>query len=133
MINYLKEEMETINRLVDDASDRAIYIIKREARKILREDPNLDEFIMAMGSCFFTIKQGGKYDMHTMNDEEWETWCESDEYVYEYDGMIGGERSPHDGAYEVEFFEMTQDMNELFKVYGYPVRFTANGKEVHDW
>ena len=124
----LTEELEKIDRLVDDASDRALYIIKREARKILREDTNLEEFIMAMGSCFFSIKLGGKYDTASYTDEEWEVWCDSDEYVSTYYNNITS-----DDNFQQEFFDLVNDLDLKFKVCGYPVRFTANGPDVHDW
>ena len=130
MKDDVKQAIEKINALVADADDRAIYLIKKEARRILREDPNLDEFIMAMGSCFFTIKEGGAYDPDTMTDEEWEEWMDSDEYVYSYKGIIDNDPKH---PFQKEFFDMVDDFNEQFSVCGYPVRFKAETKEVHNW
>ena len=130
MEESVKEAIEKINALVADADDRAIYLIKKEARRILQEDPNLDEFVMAMGGCFFTIKDGGEYDMTTMTDEEWEEWMESDEYVYSYKGIIDNDASH---PFQPEFFDMVDEFDDQFKVCGYPVRFKANTKEVHNW
>jgi hypothetical protein len=128
MDESVKEALEKIDSLVADADDRAIYLIKKEARKILESDPNLDEFVMAMGGCFFTIKEGGKYDSLSYTDEEWELWCETDEYVRTYYNIISD-----DDNFQKEFFSMVEDLNEKFKVCGYPVRFKANTEEVHEW
>lgn len=106
----------------------AIELVKSEARKILRADPDLHEFIMAMGSCFFTIKEGGKYDLLGYTDKEWDEWCESDDYVNVNYNIIGD-----DVDYQPEFFEMVNQLNQDLKVMGYPVRFTATSKEVYDW
>lgn len=44
------------------------YIIE-EARKILRKHKNLDEFIMGMGTWFFTYKDGSiVYDVKYINE-----------------------------------------------------------------
>jgi len=130
MEESVKNAIEKINALVADADDRAIYLIKKEARRILHEDPNLDEFVMAMGGCFFTIKEGGKYDTTEMSDDEWEEWTESEGYVYHYHGIV--ENEPHH-PFQPEFFDMVDEFNDQFKVCGYPVRFKANTKEVHSW
>lgn len=61
---------DAIDELWDKASDLAIKLVKDEARKILQADPDLDEFVMAMGSCFFTYKEGGKYDIYSYTNEE---------------------------------------------------------------
>ena len=46
--------LETINELYSEAFGLAITLIEAEARKILFDDPALNEFVMAMGGCFFT-------------------------------------------------------------------------------
>ena len=124
----MEATMKTIEKMWIGASDLAIKLIKNEAREILIDDPDLDEFIMAMGSCFFTLKEGGKYDSNSYTDEEWEEYCESDEYVSSYYNNIG-----NDDNFQEKFFEMIDDLDEKFNVMGYPVRFTAKSKEVHDW
>jgi hypothetical protein len=43
-----------IQKLVDQAGQMAIEYVEFLARKILREHPHLNEFVMAMGACFFT-------------------------------------------------------------------------------
>ena len=82
---------------------------------------------MAMGSCFFTTKVGGKYDWISMSEEQADEWFESPDYVREFNGMINDEN------FQQEFFSMVEDLDDKFKVKGYPVRFKANSKLVHDW
>jgi len=108
-------------------SEKAIDLIVSEARKILVNDPDLYEYIMAMGSCFFTTIEGGKYDWLSMSEEEADEWFESPEHVSEYHGMID------DDNFQKEFFDMVDHFNELFNVRGCPMRFTANSHIVHDW
>lgn len=82
---------------------------------------------MAMGSCFFTYKEGGKYDIYSYTNEEAD---KMDEDGYEWYGACDG--ILHDN-FQPEFIEMVDELNERFHVLGYPVRFKANSKEVHDW
>lgn len=126
-----RKDLEVIETLFDNASNAAVDLVKKEARKILQADDGLFEFIMAMGSCFFTIKDGGKYDTSEMSDEEYEAWEESDDYLYSYKGMVENDRE--DEPFQPEFFDMVDNLNEKFNVCGYPVRFTADSREVHDW
>ena len=124
----MKAIMKKIDKLYDQASELAVQAVIDEARAILKADPNLDEFVMAMGSCFFTVKEGGKYDMNSYTDEEYEEYCESDEYVRAYHyGIID------DDDFQKEFFENVDDLNDKFHVMGFPVRFTATSKLVHEW
>jgi hypothetical protein len=119
--------MEIIDRMFDRASDLAIQLVKDEARKILRADDALDEFVMAMGSCFFTYKRDSKYDIFAYTDELIDQMDEDNHDWYgAYDGIL------HD-RFQPKFMDMIDDLDEKFKVCGYPVRFTANSKEVCDW
>jgi hypothetical protein len=126
----MKALMKTIQKKFDEAGDLAIETIKYEAREILKADPDLDEFIMAMGSCFFTIKEGGKYDSMQYTDEEYEEWCETDDYVNVYSNHIIDNAQTD---FQKEFFENVDYLHELFNVMGHPVRFKAWSKEVYDW
>jgi len=126
----MKAAMKKINKLFDNVSNLAIEAIKNEARKILKADPDLYEFVMSMGGCFFTIKEGGKYDVTEYTDEEWEKWCEGNDYVnVSFDYIIDNVQT----NFQKEFFENVDDLNEKFNVMGYPVRFTATSKEVYVW
>ena len=39
----------------------------------------------------------------------------------------------HDENFQKEFMEMVDDLNDLYRVLGYPMRFTATGKINHNW
>ncbi len=120
-------QIAIIDNMFDRASDLAIELVKDEARKILRADDGLDEFVMAMGSCFFTYKDGSKYDIFAYTDELIDQMDEDGHDWYgAYSGIL------HD-RFQPEFMDMIDDLDDKFKVCGYPVRFTANSKEVHDW
>jgi hypothetical protein len=127
----LKEKMDELSKQFDEEAEKlsrnAIELVINQARIILQNDENLYEFIMAMGSCFFTVKDGGKYDPDSYDDEGWDDFCESDDYVRSYKGIID------DDDFHPEFFDLVDKLDEMFRVKGYPVRFTANSKEVHDW
>ena len=121
------KKMKIINEMLDKASDLAIELIKDEARKILKADDSLDEFVMGMGSCFFTYKDGGKYDIFSYTDEQYD---QMDEDGHDWYGAKNG--ILHD-RFQPEFMEMVDDLNDKFNVCGYPVRFKANSKEVYTW
>lgn len=116
-----------VDKLFEDGSDLAIELIKDEARKILKADDGLDEFVMAMGSCFFTYKEGSKYDIFAYTDEQVDQmYDDGHDWYGAYCGIL------HD-RFQPEFMDLIDDLNEKFNVCGYPVRFTANSKEVHNW
>lgn len=121
------EKIKKIDELFGKASKLSIRAIVDGAREILKADDALDEFIMAMGACCFTYKKDSKYDMFSYTDEQ----CEQmDDDGHEWYGATDG--ILHD-RFQPEFMEMVDDLNEKFKVLGYPVRFTANSEENHDW
>ena len=64
-----------------------------------------------------------------LTDEEYEVWCESDEYVNIHNGIIDNVATD----FQKEFFEDVDYLHERFHVMGYPVRFTSWSKEVYDW
>jgi len=128
IINELYEDNEKLHeQSLYETSLIAIKLIQHEARKILMEDDGLNEFIMAMGTCFFTYKEGSKYDMNSYDDDLWEKWAESDDYVRAYRGII------YDDDFHPEFFSMIEDFNYKFSVKGAPMRFTATSTVVTDW
>lgn len=86
----------------------ALALIESKARKILSENPVLDEFVMAMGGWLFTRKYG-RDDIST---------------VYR-------ERIP---SYAMPFTRMMDEFDALeLKVTGEPMRFTATGPVVREW
>jgi len=101
-----RKTVRIINDLLERANDLAVQLVESEARKMLRGHSNLDEFIMAMGSAFFTVKGG---------DIARDSIC------------------PYDRQYMKSFDEMLDDLNEQFKICGFPMRFTAYGEKITDW
>jgi hypothetical protein len=120
-----KETIKLIENYHDTASDLAIKLIESEARQILERDDGLDEFVMAMGSCFFTYKEGGKYDLFSypddMPDEQFDALPQAS------DGII------HDDNFQTEFMEMVDDLNDKFNICGHPMRFRKRGETVNNW
>jgi len=91
------------------ASTLASLYVEQEARKILVEHPELNEFIMAMGSWYFTWKVGEDYMSHVILDGDVKFIDDSDlaEFMAEWD--------------------------DILKITGEPMRFTAKGKLRKDW
>lgn len=50
----MKNPTKQISQHVDEALSLALQYVEEQARKILSEHPNLDEFVMAMGDCTFS-------------------------------------------------------------------------------
>lgn len=92
-----------ISKLYRAAQEEAVKLTEQMARKILREHPNLDEFIMAMGGWSFTIKG-------------------SPEHI-----------SEGDRAYLEPIYKLFCDWNEELHIGGHPMRFTADGEIRTDW
>jgi hypothetical protein len=65
MKKQYKINIENISKLYDAARKEALIAVEGMAREILTKHSNLDEFVMAMGTCFFTEKKTGqiKYDI----------------------------------------------------------------------
>jgi hypothetical protein len=109
--------LKEIDNLWDRADFLALQLIRQEAGLILLEDENLDEFIMAMGRAFFTLKIGGKYDLESLPKT--------------YRNII------HDEDFHSDFFDMILDLNEKFSIMENPIRLKVdldgNIMEQNDW
>ena len=110
-----KDTIRKIDELFQTASDLAVELVESEARKILAADPELDEFVMAMGGCFFT----------TTNKERGFHPREA--------GVDGSNILDDDDIDTPEFFYMLDDLDEQFNIKGCPMRFTANSQVTTDW
>jgi hypothetical protein len=106
----MNDKLRKIDELFDKGAELAIELVESEARKILVADSELDEFVMAMGGCFFT----------TTNKERG------------YAPRGGGSNILDDDV-APDFFEMVENLNDRFSVMGYPMRFTVKGKIVKNW
>lgn len=78
------------------------YIIER-GRQVLQKCKSLDELIVCMGDCFFTLKNGEDLDY---------------------------EDSP---KMVQTFLNEVEDLNNLFNVKGMGVRFRANSQIINNW
>jgi hypothetical protein len=87
------------------AVDLAIARIEQEARTILRNHQNLDEFVMGMGICSFSTKSGGKIFLDEDDTPKYMTRL--NEFIDKWDCYM--------------------------KLTGVPMRFTATGKRITDW
>lgn len=85
----------------------ALREVKKRARKILRDHPALDEFVMAMGGAFFTTKTREKERSVILVLDDRAYFKPLDDFLCEWDRSL--------------------------KLTGHPMRFTAHGKIVTDW
>lgn len=97
------------------ATDIALKEVERLAREILKEHPEFKEFIMAMGSYFFTTKKKG-------------------EIISTWENVYKGNRYVKENAKDcfVELNDFIRKWDDL-KLTGCGMRFTATGKVVTDW
>lgn len=100
------------------ASQFALEYVEQEARKILVEHPELNEFVMAMGAWFFTWKTGAT-DQHGIVIEEWMSHVISDGQVEFIDTS--------------DLADFMCEWDSVLKLTGEPMRFTAQGPVVRNW
>lgn len=100
----LSKEKRLLKKQWQALSNKADAIVAAMARKILVEHPHLDEFIMGMGICHFTVK-GQEYE--SVGTEDFAYMKPLDDFICEWD----------------EYLKMT----------GTPMRFTATGPLRSDW
>ncbi len=125
-----KDTLKTIDEHLVHAITLAEKLVESEARKILAADPGLDEFVMAMGSCFFTYKDNSKYDMlrDGLTDEMADALPDEDNWWGRADkGII------HDTDFQSEFMELVDGLNDQLHIMGCPMRVKATGETIKDW
>lgn len=122
-----KINLKSIQELWDKADNLALNYIRQQARFILQNDNNLNEFIMGMGGCFFTAKQEGLYDTSKYSEKEL--------VEIEEDNSLQSDSALHMPVnfFQPDFMEMINELNDKFKSMGFPMRFTAHGEELNDW
>lgn len=96
-----KGTLKDVEKLYLQACETALQLIEQRARRILVQHPNLDEFVMCMGSWFFTRKNG--------------------------------ENTLEPLGYMKPLADIFDEWDNLLKLTGTPMRFTATGKTVTDW
>lgn len=92
------------------------------ARVVLDENPELHEFIMAMGKWSLTDKSGNDVGID-FKSGKW-VWAISDDEGYEW------EEVPESVADLCEFIDEFDDSMELVKK---SMRFTAQGDKITEW
>ena len=95
---------KSLNHHYDKAVTLALIIVEEKARTILREHKNLNEFIMAMEGWLFTRKGGGA-DYDNVNCLKYMRSLQN--FVSEWDDVL--------------------------KITGESMRFTADGEKITDW
>lgn len=104
-----------INYHHDKASDFALKRVEELARGILQQNKNLKEFVMGMGTYFFTDRKGENVDT--------------------YDSVYGngGYTSEHSEPCFEELNEFMEEWDDIYKMTGEAMRFTAKGKKITKW
>lgn len=97
------------------ADKLAIKIVEQLARKILRNDPELKEFTMAMGVYFFT----------DFNDEIVDVLERRMNTNYNYDYF------PSKPSFK-PLIDFIDEWDDVFKITGEAMRFTAYGEVITD-
>jgi hypothetical protein len=109
--------MGSINYHYQKACKLASKRVEQMARTILRNHPHLDEFIMANGSYFFTIKNSDDHISATTQkmNSSWDYYyVDTFAYLKPLNNFIG-------------------KWTDYLKITGDPMRFTATGKKITDW
>ncbi len=102
-LRYDASAKSTINRLILEAGKTALAEVERLARKILTKHANLDEFVMGMGTAFFTVK--GSDENLGLEDRKY--FKPLRDLIFNFDDTLG--------------------------LTGEPMRFTATDKKVTNW
>ncbi len=105
--------MKRINKQIAEqyeiARKMAVDEMIRIARKILKEHPYLDEFVIAMGTCFFTQK---KSDLNIS--------------LYEFTGGLTYQ-------YFKPLADLLYEWNDTLKLTGEGIRFRFEGEIITHW
>lgn len=103
-----------ISQYVKLANETALREVERLARKTMRDNPEIEVFVMAMGSATFHLSK---------------EHMESPEYEGDSFGHVDDE-DPR----AKEFFDFLEEWNEMFHITGNPMKIKgATGKLVTDW
>jgi len=79
-VSYLTNSKTSIEALYEAARQKALMELEEEARKILKNHKNLQEFIMCMGNAWFLDNDGNEVEdkayMRPVNDilEAWDEY-----------------------------------------------------------
>jgi hypothetical protein len=100
----------------EKAEKTASEVVEKMARQILREHPELNEFVMAMGTYFFTYKEGGNLDpiSSKMNSSYNYVYYDTEPFLKPLNDFIG-------------------EWDSRLKITGDAMRFTAKSEKITDW
>jgi len=106
----------TVADYYEKAEKTASEVVEKMARQILREHPELNEFVMAMGTYFFTYKEGGILDpiSSKMNSSYNYVYYDTEPFLKPLNDLIG-------------------EWDSRLKITGDAMRFTADGIKITDW
>ena len=106
-----------IAQYVKLANEVAIKEVERLARKTMRDNPEIEEFCMAMGSATFHLDP-------EFQEEPGENGFPQDNF-----GQL-----EHNDPRAKEFYDFLDEWNDMFHINGTPMKIKgANGKLVTDW
>lgn len=108
----------TVTYHYNKARKLAFLEVERLARNILRINPTLEEFVIGMGSYLFTIKESSRGVASTLILEN--TLGGKEEAL---SSIVGYKKL-------INFISLWDD---IFKLTGEPMRFTAKGKKITNW
>jgi len=108
--------MNKVSYLYSTTCKYAVMEVEKLARKILRDHPHLDEFVMAMGTFFFTDKKGNSIA----------TWDSKLMPNYEY-------RTFDTRKYFKPLNDFITEWDPVLKITGEPMRFTATSPIKTNW
>lgn len=75
-----------LDELYQKAVDEAMAIIETMARDILREHSDLEEFVMGMGTCFFTMSEPSAHPTVTLEERAY--MKELEDFIDEWDPAL---------------------------------------------
>ena len=100
------ERINVIHKNIQNANQDALYIIEKEARRILNEHDNLTEFVMTMGCAIF-IDIDKNTHANYYNEQEFD--------------------------YIKPLWDFIEQFDNILHLTGNPMRFTATGPKITDW
>lgn len=114
----IEELLAEAARIEEKTGPIASRFVEQEARTILRQHPNLNEFVMGMGHAFFTRKIGSRDSTGVVVTEDFDVIQEDDAPHYIKNSPL------------MRFIE---EWDTDLCITGEPMRFTANGRVVRNW
>lgn len=113
----INEKSKELDRLTNELSDLVVARVEQIARRILQTHPNLNEFVMCMGTYFFTDKKTN--DVISTYQEQMNS-----NYNYYQEDTYG---------YFASLNRFIEKYDKTLKITGNPMRFTATGKTIKNW